>query len=272
MRMKARLLSVFFIIFSVTAFSQEYIFGKVKSEFGNEIVETVVINIRSGEKVLTDKDGNFMISAKPYDELRFVKSGFERFDKKIALEDYSKPLDVSLNKVPYLIPEVEIAFQPTGNLKKDSKTLDPPKKVVALNSSMDSYMKTPLSEVPPKLTTPSAFALRDLRTGQATILGINSGSIVSGIVGLLGKAKGQQLTTANYAETQEFYRRVKNEIDLSFYTSQGWDEEEIDRFLIYADNNFSLAKKYRNNFNSSAISNDMRLAYKEYVKTRKVKS
>ena len=264
--MKTRLLSVFFILFSVTAFSQEYIFGKVKSEFGNEIVETVVINIRSGEKVLTDKDGNFMISAKPYDELRFVKSGFERFDKKISADDYSHPLNISLNKVPYLITEVEIAFQPTGNLKKDSKTLDPPKKVVALNSSMDSYMRTPLSEVPPKLTTPSAFDTQKMNGGIDFI------GLAFAAIKLVGKATKNPLTTANYAETQEFYRRVKNEIDLSFYTSQGWDEEEIDRFLIYADNNFSLAKKYRNNFNSSAISNDMRLAYKEYVKTRKVKT
>ena len=61
-------------------------------------------------------------------------------------------------------------------------------------------------------------------------------------------------------------------MDLSFYTSQGWDEEEIDRFLIYADQTYSLAKKYRNNFNISAISLDMKLAYKEYIKTRKVRS
>ena len=61
-------------------------------------------------------------------------------------------------------------------------------------------------------------------------------------------------------------------MDLSFYTSQGWNEEDIDRFLIYADQNYSLAKIYRKNFDVSAISMAMRLAYKEYIKTHKIGS
>ena len=74
---------------SFSVFSQEYIFGKVKSEFGNELFETVVINTRTDEKVLTDKDGNYMIYAKPTDQLRFVKSGYERTDVKITIQNYS---------------------------------------------------------------------------------------------------------------------------------------------------------------------------------------
>ena len=269
--MKRKLLFIALLVCSFSVFSQEYIFGKVKSEFGNELFETVVINTRNDEKVLTDKDGNYMIYAKPTDQLRFVKSGYERTDVKITIQNYSSSLNVSLSKSPFIIPEVEIAFHPTGNLKKDSRALDQPKKVVALNSSLNSYMMTPLTEVAPKLSTPSAFAPRDLRSGQMTLIGINTESVVSTVSKLFGKNR-EQLTTANYAETQEFYRRIKNTVDLSFYTSQGWDEEEIDRFLIYADQTYSLAKKYRNNFNISAISLDMKLAYKEYIKTRKVRS
>ncbi|MPM85011.1 hypothetical protein SDC9_132088 [bioreactor metagenome] len=264
--MKTKLLLIFFLACSISGFSQSYIFGKVKSELGNEIFETIIINTRTDEKVLSDKDGNFMIAAKPSDELRFVKSGYDRFDVRISNENFSKPLDVLLNRVPYLIPEVEIAFQPTGNLKKDSKTLDPPKKVVALNSSLNAYMMTPPSEVAPKLTTPSAFQGQDYSAGQANILGI-----AKAIFGLI-KKEANPLTTANYAETQQFFARIKLELDLSFYTSQGWDEDEIDRFLIYADQTYQLAKKYRNNFNISKISTEMMLAYKEYVKTRKTKS
>ncbi|KMQ69483.1 hypothetical protein [Chryseobacterium koreense] len=264
--MKTKLLLIFFLACSISGFSQSYIFGKVKSELGNEIFETIIINTRTDEKVLSDKDGNFMIAAKPSDELRFVKSGYDRFDVRISNENFSKPLDVHLKRVPYLIPEVEIAFQPTGNLKKDSKTLDPPKKVVALNSSLNAYMMTPPSEVGPKLTTPSAFQGQDYSAGHANILGI-----AKAIFGLV-KKKANPLTTANYAETQQFFARIKLELDLSFYTSQGWDEDEIDRFLIYADQTYQLAKKYRNHFNISKISTEMMLAYKEYVKTRKTKS
>ena len=270
--MKTKLLSLLLFACSISAFSQEYIFGKVKSEFGNELFETIIINTRTDEKVFTDKDGNFMIAAKPLDQIRFVKSGYERIDVKITAENYSSPLNISLTKSPYLIPEIELAFHPTGNLKKDSKALDQPKKVVALNTSLRSYMKTPLSEAQPKLSIPSAFAQRDLSAGQVTLIGINTGSIVGGISKLLGKATEKPLTTANYAETQEFYRRIKSTMDLSFYTKYGFTEEDIDHFLIYADQNYSLAKKYRNNFNIAAIDLEMKLAFKEYIKTWKSKS
>ena len=146
-------------------------------------------------------------------------------------------------------------------------SLDPPRKVVALNSSMNSYMRTPLTEQSPKLSMPSAFAPKDFNAGQVDIL-----KAVSALAGLVNKTGSSPLTKANYAETQAFYRRVKTEIDLSFYTSRGWDEEEIDRFLIYADESYALAKKYRKNFNIAAITADMKMAYKEYIKTHKVNS
>ena len=265
--MKLKLFSFLFLLIGIAGFSQEYIFGKVKSEFGNEIADAIVINVRTDEKVLSDRDGNFMIASKPTDELRIVKSGFERFQVKITSENFTQPLNVALTKVPYLIPEVEIAFQPTGNIRKDSKTLDPPKKVVALNSSMDTYMKSPSTEVQPRLKTPSAFAGPNFSAGQVNVIGL-----VSAVVGLLTKATSKPITQANYAETQQFYNRIKLEVDLSFYTQQGWDEEEIDRFLIYADKSFSLAKKYRDSFPIDRIAADMRMAYIEYIKTGKVKS
>src|SRR5690606_14615009 len=180
---------------------------------------------------------------KPSDELRFVKSGYERSSTKISTYNYSGPLNISLTHSAYLIEEVELAFQATGNLKKDVKSLDPPRRVVALNSSMDSYMRTSPTEPSPKLSIPSAFAPKDFNAGQVDVV-----KAVSALVGLIGKTSSSPITKANYAETQVFYRRVKNEIDLSFYWSRGWTEEDLDRFLIYADNSYSLAKKYRKTF------------------------
>ena len=136
---------------------------------------------------------------------------------------------------------------------------------MALNSQMKAYMMTPPTEVAPTLSTPSAFAPKDLGAGQMNILGL-----ASAVFGLINKATKEPLTTANYAETQAFFREIKNNLDLSFYTKQGWDEEEIDRFLIYADENYSLAKKYRKIFDVAAISSDMRMAYQEYIKTHKI--
>ena len=265
--MKTKLLVLCFVLISISAFAQDYIFGKVRSEFGAEMSNAIIINTRTEEKVSSDKDGNYMIAARISDELRFVKSGYDRISVKISNEHYSAPVNVSLPKSAYLIEEIELAFQATGNLKKDVKSLDPPKRVVALNSSMDVYMKSPLTEVVPKLSTPSSFAQPNFNAGQVNILGL-----ASAVSSLFNKATQQPLTKANYAETQEFYRRIKTTMDLSFYFNQGWDEEEIDRFLIYADQSYELAKKFRKNFDAAEISQSMRLAYKEYVKTRKVKS
>ncbi|MBU8884092.1 hypothetical protein KSK37_13445 [Kaistella sp. DKR-2] len=264
--MKTKLLYLFCLLLSATVFSQEYIFGKVSTESGTELPSAVIINMRTDEKILTDKDGNFMIAAKTGDEIRFIKNTYERKIQMITTENFSRPLNISLEKSPYLIEEIELAFNPTGNLKKDVKSLDPPKRVVALNSSMDSYMRTSPTEPSPKLITPSAFGPKDFNAGQVDIV-----KAVSALVGLVSKSTSSPLTKANYAETQDFFRKIKTTMDLSFYTSQGWDEEELDRFLIYADDVYSLAKKYRKNFNVNAINADMKMAYKEYVKTRKIR-
>ena len=126
-------------------------------------------------------------------------------------------------------------------------------------------MRTPPTESSPKLKTPSAFAPKDFNAGQVDVV-----KAVSALLGLIRKTTSSPITTANYAETQAFYRRVKAEIDLSFYWSRGWTEEDLDRFLIYADNSYSLAKKYRKSFDIAAIRSDMKMAYIEYIKTHKV--
>ena len=272
--MRTKLLLLSLLLTALSAYSQEYIFGKVRSEFGAELPNAVIINTRTDEKVSADKDGNYMIGARLSDELRFVKIGYDRVSVKILSDHYSAPVNVSLPKSAYLIEEIELAFTPTGNLKKDSKLLDPPKKLVALQSSLDAYMKSPMQEAVPQATPiPSAFKPKDLGEGTISLLSVGSGGssgLLSAVAGLIKPSKRDQLTAANYAETQEFYRRVKNEIDLSFYTSRGWTEEDIDRFLIYADNSYSLAKKYRKSFNIAAIKSEMKMAYIEYIKTHKV--
>lgn len=265
--MKPKLLLLFLLVCTSVLYSQEYIFGKVSTELGDKLPDAVVINMRTDEKIVSDRDGNFMIAAKNGDEIRVLKNSYDRFVVRISNENFLKPLNISLSKAPYLIEEIELAFQATGNLKKDVKSLDPPKRVVALNSSMDAYMKSPLHEVRPKLSTPSAFAQPNYNAGQVSILGL-----ASAVSSLFNKATQQPLTKANYAETQDFYRRIKTTMDLSFYISQGWDEEEIDRFLIYADASYELAKKYRKSFDVAKISSEMKMAYKEYIKTKKVGS
>ena len=117
--MKPKLLLLFLLVCTSVLYSQEYIFGKVSTELGDKLPDAVVINMRTDEKIVSDRDGNFMIAAKNGDEIRVLKNSYDRFVLRISKENFLNPLNISLSKAPYLIEEVELAFQATGKIKKD---------------------------------------------------------------------------------------------------------------------------------------------------------
>ncbi|CAI8936968.1 hypothetical protein [Chryseobacterium sp. IT-36CA2] len=128
-----------FIIF-IHTHAQNYIFGRITSENGTEMQDVNVINIRTDEIVVSNRDGHFMISGKQGDELRFVKAGYERLARKVSLENTQSPMNVSLVRQTILIPEVEVKQGLTGNLKIDSKLYNKPKKVEKLIKEIDQYI------------------------------------------------------------------------------------------------------------------------------------
>ena len=89
---------------------------------------------------------------------------------------------------------------------------------------------------------------------------------------MLTKATSSPLLTPNYAEVQDFYRRVKDVVDLDYYKSYGMSEYDFDIFLAYTDQKNSLAKKYQRNFNRVNIESELKLALVDYLKTHKVGS
>jgi len=137
---KIKLLFLLFNLLFINISAQDYIFGKITTEENIELPEVAVINIRTDERVITNKDGHFMILAKMGDELRFVKTGYERFQKKISPENISSPLNIVLIRSLATIEEVEIKKGLTGDLKIDSKTYSAPKKVQQLRNEIDRYI------------------------------------------------------------------------------------------------------------------------------------
>ncbi|ASK31739.1 hypothetical protein CEY12_17180 [Chryseobacterium sp. T16E-39] len=138
--MKFKLLLLLSFIFIVQIHAQDYIFGKIASEEGIEMPEVTVINIRTDERVATNSDGHFMISGRDGDELRFIKSGYERMDKKVTKDNLGAPLNIVLVRQTALIAEVEVKRGLTGDLKIDSKNLNRPKKVEKLTSDLGLYL------------------------------------------------------------------------------------------------------------------------------------
>jgi hypothetical protein len=137
---KLKLFSFLFIIVCIHIQAQSYIFGKITSENGTEMQDVNVINIRTDEIVVSNRDGHFMISGRKGDELRFVKAGYERLAQKVSEADTQSPMNVSLVRQTILIPEVEVKQGLTGNLKIDSKLYNKPKKVEKLIKDIDLYI------------------------------------------------------------------------------------------------------------------------------------
>lgn len=138
--MKIKLFFILCTIFFVNLHAQDYIFGKVDSEDTAGIFEVTVINIRTDERTSTNRDGHFMISGRAGDELRFIKTGYERINQKITKENISLPINIMLIKAATLIAEVEIKKEITGDVKIDSKNLNSPRKIQKLKSDLAVYM------------------------------------------------------------------------------------------------------------------------------------
>ena len=273
--MKTKLLIPLFLFSVSLLFAQKkYVIGNVKNEVQNNIPQTYIYNPRTEEIVVTDISGDFLISAIPTDELRIVKSGFERLTFKIKDENFTKPLQLILSKLPFEIEEVAIAFNPTGDLKKDLAYFKTSPKKLKLNEQMTQYMRGPITEQLPQNKIPTMFAPRNLGEGQVSLLSIGSGGS-GGILGLIGSAiagKKNNSSPPNYAEVNDFYRRVKDVIDLEYYKNYGLSEYDFDIFLAYVDQVNSLSKKYHRNFNRAVIDSELKIALVEYLKTHKVGS
>ena len=70
--MKTTLFLLFISVLFSQANAQQYLIGKITSEDGIELGGVVVMNMNTEEKVLSDKDGIFMIKASQNNEIRFV--------------------------------------------------------------------------------------------------------------------------------------------------------------------------------------------------------
>ena len=76
-------LPLLFLFSSISIFSQNIISSKVVNEINFGIPAVLVVNINTDQKTYTDLNGDFSISANAHDELRFIKSKFERTYYKI---------------------------------------------------------------------------------------------------------------------------------------------------------------------------------------------
>ncbi|MCF2221745.1 carboxypeptidase-like regulatory domain-containing protein [Chryseobacterium sp. PS-8] len=206
--MKIKLFFVLASLFFINSHAQNYIFGKVTSEDNDEMPEVTVINIRTDERVLTNRDGHFMISGRAGDELRFIKSGYELTNRKITQENITAPVNVTMIRAAELIAEVEIKKNITGDIKIDAKNLNPPRKVEKLKNDLAKYMS--------QKSAPGVLAARPGEFVQPVTKGIYS----------FGKVK-------NKWDDVDLMNYLQNALGDTFFEELQIPKPQIQHFILY---------------------------------------
>ncbi|MFC4162129.1 hypothetical protein ACFOWU_00585 [Epilithonimonas zeae] len=230
-----KLLLVTFLFISNFIFSQQ-IRGRIVSD-SVAVNQVLVVNINSQEKTYSDSKGQFLINANINDELRFVKSGYER--KVINVENDDELL-INIVKLAVEIEEVEVKKQLSGNLSKDSKLFDENKKKITLNNDLKVYFKAPSS---------------------AEVLNAKPGEFVQPVGGGIsfGKIDDKWVLT-------DFVEWIRENLRDEYFTSMGLDVSEINSFLHYSLRTFNTRNILKYGFCDEQDVGNLKLHFEEKLK------
>ena len=215
--MKKTLL-LFLFILANSFYAQEYIFGKITSEQNIELSGVLILNTRTDEKAYSDSDGNFMISAKNNDALRFVKQKYDRITYSVKPEDFKNSIKITLIKSVVEIEEVEIKTKLTGNLKEDARRVESVRKV-KLNKEIAKYIA---EKSDPEILKPR---------GGEFVQPVGQGFSV-------GKVSSQ----ADQIDLAEDFLEILGE---DYFTDLGLKKSEISGFIFHVMNGLDLKNAYK---------------------------
>lgn len=211
-------LILFLFIISHSVHAQEYIFGKITSEQNIELSGVLILNTRTDEKAYSDSDGNFMISAKNNDALRFVKQKFDRITYSVKPEDFKNSIKITLIKSVVEIEEVEIKTKLTGNLREDARRVESVRKV-KLNKEISKYIA---EKSDPEIIKPR---------GGEFVQPVGQGFSV-------GKVSNQ----ADQIDLAEDFLEILGE---DYFTDLGLKKSEISGFIFHVMSSLDLKNAYK---------------------------
>ena len=215
--MKKTLLLFLFLI-SHSFHAQEYIFGKITSEQNIELSGVLILNTRTDEKAYSDSDGNFMISAKNNDALRFIKQKFDRITYSVKPEDFKNSIKITLIKSVVEIEEVEIKTKLTGNLREDARRVESVKKV-KLNKEISKYIA--------EKSDPEIIKPRGGEFVQPVGQGFSVGKV------------------SNQADRIDLAKEFLEILGEDYFTDLGLKKSEISGFIFHVMNGLDLKNAYK---------------------------
>lgn len=217
-----RFLLVICIFLACFCKAQVQISGITISENNARIPNVEIINITNGQKTSSNSIGEFTISAKVADEIRFVKLAYERTSKKIVTQDFSQNVNVVLTQVPLEIEEVTI-LNLSGDLNKDSKKLAKKDKIydlkknIGLPEPVGKPRETP-ADLKRDILFPLIFASLDVQAVYDLISG-----------------KSRRLKALyKYEDMQDNIIWMKERIPKEYLTEQGVSEEKISEVFEFS--------------------------------------
>ncbi len=223
---------LFFLVF-FKFYAQETLSGKVVTEQSTELSGVLVVNITTDDKTYTNAEGNFKIMAKKGDKIRFLKEKYDRATITVFYIDFQKKLKIILTKTPIEIKEVQIKPKLTGNLKKDSKSLN------KRNRNQELQDAIGLPPPPEKPREKPAEVTKDI------LLPIITGNLnIQAIYDVAsGKAKRQK-RLYKYQDLQENIAWARLKIEDEYFINLGIPREEINNFIEYSFAKNPLALRY----------------------------
>lgn len=217
--MRIRLLVLLLFPF-LNVFSQETARGTITDEDGVALPAVTIMNVSSDRKSYTDSDGTFSIEADPEDELRFVRSGFERSSIK-AKYLLNNNLNIKLVRVAQPIEEVKVA-KITGDISKDSKA------VAKIDKGQIVKDAVGLPEPVGKMREKPAEV-------KQVLLPMLLGSLdIQGLYDLISGDARRMKRQYRYDDLQEDILWIRERVEDDYFTKEGIPKNRISEFIEFA--------------------------------------
>ena len=191
--------------------------------------QVFVTNLNEFKTVRTDVYGQFRMTAKVGDVIRFTSIVTDRKDVKITKEMLERELNfIELKIAYYEIQEVVISrFKPSGNLRKDVLSLKTGEKNMALQKAIG--LPQPKGDGLPTQLPVASFANGGLSFGLNSIYDVISGE----------KKKKERL--ARYEKMNHSLKDVQNYFGKEYFISMKIPENLIENFLqfVYSSDNLT---------------------------------
>ncbi len=216
-----RIKVLIFILFPfLHVFSQRIVEGSITDEDGVALPAVTIINISSQKKAYTSSDGTFSIEAAPEDELRFIRSGYERSSIQAKyLAD--KQTNIKLIRIAEPIEEVEIANL-TGDIRKDSRAVAKVDKGKIVEEAVGlPQPKGKMRETPAEIKQ----VLVPILLGNLNIQGLYD--LVSGDA---RRMKRQY----KYDDLQEEIEWIRERVEDDYFMKEGIPKERISEFIEFS--------------------------------------